>query len=127
MKIKKQIIVILLISNLLLQVYCEGTTFSSNYKLTESSFKKGHKQDTQSSTPGIFYDAEGKARKEEAKPLTQDELNKEDLKDVPIYYQTWIKYFKYQDEKTADKPKHFFKNPVFEKQDEVKTDSDKVI
>jgi hypothetical protein len=129
MKIIKELIVLLLISNLLLQVYCEGTTFTSNYKLTESAFKKSHKNQeaAPSSTPGVYYDTVSKARKDEAKPLTQDELNKDDLKDVPIYYQTWIKYFKYLDEKTAEKPKHFFKNPLFEKQTEIKTDSDKVL
>ena len=135
MKINKHTIVILLITNLLLQVYCEGTTFTSNYKLTELSLKKGNKSQTQQnpstpnanpSTPGVYLDAQGNFKKEEAKPLTQEELNKGDLQDVPIYYQTWIKYFKYTDQKQAEKPKHFFKNPSFELQTEIKTDSDKV-
>jgi hypothetical protein len=128
MKISKQTIVILLIMNLFLQIHCEGITFTSNYKLTESSLKKAHKSQSSEipSTPGVFYDAQGKARKEEVKAITQEELNKADLPDTPIYYQTWIKYFKYRDEKTAEKPKHFFKNPSFQLQTEIKTDSDKV-
>jgi hypothetical protein len=85
--------------------------------------KKSHNKENPS---GVSYDAQGNAKKDEMKKLTQEELNKGDLPDIPIYFQGWIKYFKYQDEVNAQKPKYFFKNSDFEKQSEVKTDSDKV-
>ena len=39
----------------------------------------------------------------------------DDLPDMPVYFQGWIKYFRYI-ENGADKPKMFFKNSAFEKQ-----------
>jgi hypothetical protein len=37
----------------------------------------------------------------------------EDLPDVPVYYEGWIKYFHYQDSSVAEKPKSFFRNDAF--------------
>ncbi len=38
----------------------------------------------------------------------------DDLPDVPIYFQGWVKYFRYVE--TGKKPSKFFKNTLFEKQ-----------
>ena len=45
-------------------------------------------------------------------------LTAEDLPDVPIYYQGWIKYFNYFKKTTqkTSKPRFFFKNEAFIKQ-----------
>jgi len=44
--------------------------------------------------------------------LAPKNLTKDDLPDVPIYYEGWIKYFHYH--KTDDlRPRHFFKNTKF--------------
>lgn len=52
-------------------------------------------------------------------------LTAEDLPDIPIYFQAWIKYFHFQ--KSANdkskKPKFFFKNEAYLKQ--VETEKDK--
>jgi hypothetical protein len=49
----------------------------------------------------------------------------DDLPDLPIYYQGWLKYFKYVGANPNDRPKTFFKNNVFNTQ-VVKTDKDDV-
>jgi hypothetical protein len=46
-----------------------------------------------------------------ANPLTS--MGKDDVPDVPIYFQGWVKYFKYLDSTTTDRPKTFFKNTSF--------------
>ena len=125
MKIKKLTLVFLIIFNLSLNVFCEKALSASNYKLTESSFKKAHKTE-QNDPPRGYLDANGKPIAAEQKVLTQEDLKADDLPDVPIYYQGWVKYFKYLDEKKAERPKHFFKNTEFAKQGEVKSDTDKV-
>ena len=49
---------------------------------------------------------------------------KGDLPSMPIYYEAWIKYFNFQvTEETLKgkpKPKFFFKNEAFKKQDAIK-------
>lgn len=68
-----------------------------------------------------------KARSRQA-PIKENEnpayknLTKDDLPDVPIYFEGWLKYFWYA--KSGDqKPKAFFKNPNFLTQ--VKSNSTK--
>jgi hypothetical protein len=142
MKIIRIPIVILLIATMLIQITCEGSKFKSNYKLTESALKKNHKaQETQpqvaiipdqspslqNRTPGMpienkFQLVNKPPKKASLEPLNQIELNKNDIKDAQVYFQTWVKYFKYLDEKAAQKPKHFFKNPSFQEQGEIKPD-----
>jgi len=125
---KKHTLVLLLLLNISIQVICEKALLTSNYKLTEASFKKRAKDsnDAQSIVQSAINKSIDEARKPQTQVLTQEDLQKDDLPDVPIYYQGWIKYFKYLDEKKAERPKHFFKNPDFSKQDEVKSDNDEV-
>jgi hypothetical protein len=75
----------------------------------------------------VVIDKSVKAYKIDNPPTNQDAVKLNDIKDSAIYYQGWIKYFRFKDDKKTEKPKHFFKNSVFEKQAEVKTDIDKVI
>ncbi|MFO0515331.1 MAG: hypothetical protein ACK5YA_00600 [bacterium] len=51
-------------------------------------------------------------------------LTAEDLPDMPIYYQAWIKYFHFQKigSDKSKKPKFFFKNEAFLKQSESEKD-----
>jgi hypothetical protein len=42
--------------------------------------------------------------------------SKDDLPDLPIYFQGWVKYFKYMDQQTVDRPKTFFKNTQYSTQ-----------
>ena len=129
MKMKKHTLVLLILLNISIQVICEKALLKSNYKLTEASFKKRAKDsnDVQSIVQSGVDNSIKQAGTPQTKVLTQEDLQKEDLPEVPIYYQGWIKYFKYLDEKKAERPKHFFKNPDFSKQDEVKSDADDVI
>jgi hypothetical protein len=141
MKIIRIPIVILLLTTMFIQITCEGSRFKSNYKLTVSALKKNHKAQEnqpqisiipnqspslQNRTPGMPIEQEfqlvNKPPKKAIEPLTPIELSKNDIKDAPVYFQTWVKYFKYLDEKTAEKPKHFFKNPSFQEQGEIKSD-----
>jgi hypothetical protein len=46
----------------------------------------------------------------------QPPVNPEDLPDLPIYNECWVKYFHYRDTVDATKPKSFFKNEAFFKQ-----------
>ena len=120
MKIGKFLILAILSANLFVNIF--SMQMSSNYRLRELLLKK----DPNTATQGVTYDEKGNAKKDELKKLSQEELNKDDLPDIPIYFQGWIKYFKFNDEVNAKKPKNFFKNTDFGKQSEVKTDSDKV-
>ena len=49
-----------------------------------------------------------------------------DLPDMPIYYQSWVKYFHYQklENDTSKKPNFFFRNGSFKSQDSNKPDHD---
>ena len=73
-----------------------------------------------------------KAAKETAKAKTATvkiapkSLSAEDLPDVPIYFQTWIKYFNFRKKSPSEpskKPKYFFKNEAFGKQSLAKDDT----
>jgi hypothetical protein len=52
---------------------------------------------------------------EETKVDFQD-LKKQDLPDRQVYFQGWVKYFRYLED-GKEKPQNFFKNPQFQKQD----------
>jgi hypothetical protein len=119
MKFCKLILIAILATNLLISPL--STIMASNYKMTELSLKKAHVAQNGPSNPKPI------PKNEELIKLTKEEISKEDLPDMPIYYQGWIKYFKYMDEVNAQKPKHFFKNTQFDKQIKEKTESDKVI
>ena len=54
------------------------------------------------------------------------EFTKDDVPDVPIYFQGWIKYIKYLDDGISSRPKRFFKNDYFDKQTTPSTESDEV-
>jgi hypothetical protein len=54
-------------------------------------------------------------------------LTAEDLPDVPIYFQAWIKYFHFQKSGNdkSKKPKFFFKNEAFLRQHVSENDKSK--
>jgi hypothetical protein len=52
--------------------------------------------------------------------------SKDDLPDLPIYFQGWVKYFRYLDQQTTDRPKTFFNNTMYYSQPAGKTDKDEV-
>jgi hypothetical protein len=54
-------------------------------------------------------------------------LTADDLPDVPIYYQAWIKYFHFQKvgSDKSKKPKFFFKNEAFLKQSQTEKDKER--
>lgn len=105
MKIVKAIKIAVMVSCLIAVSYCVGS---------ESSFKMNtHFKALKKQAPG------------ESVEIPQDKslyapknLTAEDLPDMPIYYQAWIKYFHFQkvESEKSRKPKFFFKNEAFLKQ-----------
>lgn len=48
-------------------------------------------------------------------PGSEIKKTEDDLPDIPVYYQGWVKYFRYA-ESTGEKPSKFFRNSAFDKQ-----------
>jgi len=113
----KQVIISLLILNILTGIATEKletiASFKSNYKLMKAKTSNKKTNDpaavaasvpSSTQAPPISGDAPGTEKKTSV-----------DLPDMPIYYLGWIKYFRYL-ENGGEKPKMFFKNTSFEKQ-----------
>ena len=48
--------------------------------------------------------------------LQTPDPNPDDLPDLPVYNECWVKYLQYKDSTNSQKPKSFFKNDAFFKQ-----------
>jgi hypothetical protein len=115
-KLLKKISIFLLLLNFLFHeviITCErikiSSSFKSNYKLTKNKDVAESENKTPTGTPPqSTYEPE-----ETASSLIKKAG--EDLPDVPIYYQGWVKYFRYF-ANSEEKPKTFFKNTFFAKQ-----------
>jgi hypothetical protein len=112
LKLLNRILLLYLISS---SSFCNKAAFTS---------KKGTMQETLSSNkrdgPTVITPI--------APPIISQiqQSTQDDLPDLPIYFQGWVKYFKYANENTSNRPKTFFKNNMFATQ-VVKKDSDEVI
>jgi len=47
---------------------------------------------------------------------SDQKANDQNIADIPIYLQGWVKYIHYRDNLNGDKPKSFFKNEAFTEQ-----------
>ncbi len=87
-----------------------GTGLGSNYKMTLGNLlAKSDKK------------AENYSNSKERLHNTNQELDRlagpiREIKGNQIFFKGWMKYFKYSDSKNYQKPKHFFKNVVYEKE-----------
>ena len=117
-KLLKKIVFFILFLNFISQevrVSCEkikiNASFQSNYRLMKKKIDQNNNSTpnlTPPSSPAAPYEPE-----ETASSLIKKAG--EDLPDVPVYYQGWVKYFRYA-ENGEEKPKMFFKNNAFAKQ-----------
>jgi hypothetical protein len=105
---KRALIFLIAINIISHEVICEKmqtiASFKSNYKL----MKAHNKQVKSVTTPTANSQPE-----ESASSLIKKAG--EDLPDVPIYFQGWVKYFRYA-ENGQERPKKFFKNTAYGKQ-----------
>jgi hypothetical protein len=112
----KHLMLFLIISNLFLGILTERmntiASFKSNYKLMKG--KNSNKKKTSSNDPLSLKLPDNNKTPE---PTAGELIKKagDDLPDMPIYFQGWIKYFRYIENGT-EKPSKFFKNQVYEKQ-----------
>ena len=132
-----QMLLVILALNMLTNVFTAKletiASFKSNYKLM-----KGRTRRTDPATPPVAAAAApvssastpGVAPASQtfnSHPLSEsfempgaEKKTGDDLPDIPIYFQGWVKYFRYI-ENGGEKPKMFFKNSAFNKQNpEVK-------
>jgi hypothetical protein len=100
-------------------------SFKSNYKLMNSELKNrkamGDPASSASATTPAGSSSVAGAAKSSDKSATgssQIKQKSDDLPDVPIYYQGWVKYFHYKDG-GQDRPKKFYKNEAFAKQSQA--------
>ena len=107
MKISIIIVLSFLISSLISVMFCVGSLSSLKMNTHFGLYKKLQPGES----PEIPQDKSMYAPKN---------LTAEDLPDIPIYYQGWIKYFNFhktnENDKKTSKPKYFFKNEAFLKQ-----------
>lgn len=107
--------ILLLMTCLLIK--CERMETIASFK---SSFKSNYKLMQQKQAPTTMAPpvAGINAQPEESASSLIKKAG-DDLPDVPIYFQGWIKYFRYS-ENGQEKPSKFFKNSSFEKQLQAK-------
>lgn len=112
MKIVIAIKIAVMVSCLIAVSYCVGSESSFKMNTHFKSLKKlGPGESAEIPTDKSLY--------------APKNLTAEDLPDMPIYYQAWIKYFHFQKVQSdkSKKPKFFFKNEAFLKQ--VDTEKEK--
>lgn len=125
----KRVLILLIAINLVshnIIVKCVKTetiaSFKSNYKMVMSKAKTDHKNQNnvfnklQNTKNANMMSIESELADEPAMGGLIKKAD-DDLPELPVYYQGWIKYFRYA-ESTGEKPSKFFKNPAFEKQSE---------
>lgn len=111
MKIVRVLMIAFMVSCMVAVSYCLGSTSSFKMNTHFKSLKKlGPGESAEIPVDKSLY---------APKNLTAD-----DLPDMPIYFQAWIKYFHFQklDSDKSKKPKFFFKNEAFLKQSETEKD-----
>ena len=107
------------------------SSFRSNYKMMDLGMKSKKSkvalkaQETQ--PPATTPPAPTPVAAPGAQGTTTEVKTTEELPDIPILHQTWVKYFHYT-EGAAVKPKTFFKNEMFGKQTDaqLKAEPDQV-
>ena len=102
MKLTKLIVIVLYLLNTTIS---ESTQFGKKYKKSHKKTQSLPNDDLGGITDQI-RDIVASTQKTDA----------EDVADVPIYLEGWIKYIHYRDNLTGDKPKSFFRNDEFFKQ-----------
>lgn len=105
MKITNIIVLTIINSYLISVIFCVGSLSSLKMNTHFGLYKKLQ--------PGESAEIPQDKSMYAPKNLTAD-----DLPDIPIYYQGWIKYFNFHktNDKKTSKPKFFFKNEAFLKQ-----------
>lgn len=104
MKITKLLIYVAILGCLATTILCVGSLGTMKMNTHFASLKKQNGQ-----SPVI---------KEDRSKYAPKNLTADDLPDVPIYYQGWVKYFHFMktSEKDKKKPQYFFKNEAYKKQ-----------
>lgn len=135
----KHTMLLLVALNILMSVFTSKletiASFKSNYKLMKGRVQ--HRNEPAPTAPAPQANPQTPAQTPQANPQTPGQTQQtthgapipkldnaqpgsekktaDDLPDMPVYFQGWIKYFRYI-ENGAEKPKMFFKNSAFEKQ-----------
>lgn len=88
-----------------------GIGLGSNYKMTLGNLlaKVHNKAENHSDSKDRLYNT-NKELERLAAPVARE------IKGNQIFFKGWMKYFKYSDSKSNQKPKQFFKNVVYEKE-----------
>lgn len=112
MKIAKLILLKIFISSYILQVcFCTGSLSTSSFKMNTHFSMKKKDPAAKPATSGASPSASAGAP---PKNLSQD-----DLPEVPVYLQGWVKYFTFtkNPSEKSNKPKFFFKNDAYLEQE----------
>ncbi len=88
-----------------------GIGLGSNYKMTLGNLlaKAHNKAENHSDSKDRLYNTNQELERLAA-PVARE------IKGNQIFFKGWMKYFKYADNKSNQKPKQFFKNVVYEKE-----------